>query len=105
MFNRMTFAPTAAEYELALAELRKYKRELACWVEENEPERWVQSKFLKDRWRKLNNNPIESWNNWMCALRQMSIPSLMSGHLQKLGCEMDNRKVGVAKWKNGVDER
>ena len=65
----------------------------------------MQSEFLKEMWGKLNNNPIESWNNWMCALRQMSIPSLMSGHLQKLGCKMDNRKVGVAKWKNGVGER
>ena len=68
MLNQVAYAPTADEYELALAELRKYKWELACWVEENEPERWVQSKFLKDRWRKLNNNPIESWNNWMCTL-------------------------------------
>ena len=39
MFNRVAYAPTAAEYELALAELRKYKRELVCWVEKNEPER------------------------------------------------------------------
>jgi len=81
MFNRVAYAPTAAEYESALAEPRRYKWELACWVEENEPERWVQLKFLKERWGKLNNNPIESWNYWMCRLRQMSIPSLMSGHL------------------------
>ena len=105
MFNRVAYAPTTAEYELALAELRKYKRELACWVEDNEPERWVQSKFLKERWGNLNNNPIESWNNWMCGLRQMSISSLISGHLQKLGSKMDNRKFGVEKWKNGVGER
>jgi len=39
MFNRVAYAPTADEYELALAELRKYKQEFACWVEENEPER------------------------------------------------------------------
>ena len=45
---------------LSLCELRKYRQELASWIEENEPERWVQSKFIKERWGKLNNNPIES---------------------------------------------
>lgn len=49
MFNRVAYAPTRVEYELALAELRKYKQDLACWVEENELKRWVQSKFLKER--------------------------------------------------------
>ena len=105
MFNRLTYAPTGPEYEVALGELRHYKVELARWVEDNEPERWVQSKFTKERWGKLNNNPAESWNNWMCGLRQMSIPSLISGHLQKLGCKMDRRKHDVEKWKNGVGER
>jgi len=63
MFNRVAYAATMVEYELALGELRKYKRELASWVEKSEPERWVQSKFSKEMWEKLNNNPIENWNN------------------------------------------
>jgi len=41
----------------------------------------------------------------MCGLRQMSIPSLITGHLQKLGKKMDMRKATVDKWKNGVGER
>ena len=65
----------------------------------------MQSKFSKERWAKLNNNPIESWNNWICGLRQVSIPSLISGHLQKLGCKMDNQNFAVDTWKNGVGER
>ena len=65
----------------------------------------MQSKFTKERWGKLNNNPVESWNNWMCALRQMSIPCLVSGHIQKLGKKMDIRKATVENWKNGVGER
>ena len=69
MFNRVVYTAIAAEYGQALEELRHYKRELAQWVEDNEPEYWAQSKFNKDRWGKLNNNPIESWNNWMRALR------------------------------------
>ena len=50
MFYRVAYATTAAEYDCALKELRKFKRELALWVERNEPERWAQSKFKKDRW-------------------------------------------------------
>jgi len=50
----------------------------------------------------LNNNVVESWNNWMRSLRQMSIPWLVSGHLQKLGLKFDKRKTELQKWKNGV---
>ena len=74
MFNRVAYAATIAEYVQALEEPRQYKRELARWVEDNELKRWAQSKFTKKRWGKLNNNPVESWNNWMCGLRQKSIP-------------------------------
>ena len=74
-------------------------------MEDNEPERWAQSKFTKERWGKLNNNPIESWNNWMCRLRQMSIPCLISGHLQKLGKKMDMRKAEVEQWRYTVGGR
>ena len=61
-------------------------------MEDNDRERWAQSKFAKERWEKLSNNPIESWNNWMCGLRQMSIPCLISSHLQKLGKKIDMHK-------------
>ena len=40
----------------------------------------------------------------MCGLRQMSIPCLISGYLQKLGKKMDMRKATVETWKNGVGE-
>jgi len=84
MFNRVAYATIAAEYDCALDEMRRFKRELALWVEKNEPQRWAQSKFKKERWGKLNNNPMESWNNWMRKLRAMSIPWLLLGHLQKV---------------------
>lgn len=60
MFNRMAYATIVVEYGQVMEELRQYKHELAQWVEDNELERWAQSKFRKERWRKLNNNPIES---------------------------------------------
>ena len=63
MLNRVVYAATSTEYGQVLDELLLYKQELARWVEDNEPERWVQSKFTKERWGKLNNNPVESWNN------------------------------------------
>jgi len=91
MFNRVVYEVTGAEYGQALEELRQFKQELARWVEDNEPESWAQSKFGKERWGKMNNNPIESWNNWIRGLRKMSLPCLISGHLQKLG-----KKVGHA---------
>jgi len=58
MFNHVAFATTATEYDGAIEELRRYKCELAIWVEKNEPKCWAQSKFPKDRWGKLNNNPV-----------------------------------------------
>jgi len=63
MLNRVAYAASEAEYGVALEELRKFKHELAVWVERNELERWVQAKFRKERWGRLNNNAIESWNN------------------------------------------
>ena len=88
-----------------MEELRHCKCELAWWVEDNKLERWAQSKFTKERWEKINNTPIESWNNWMCELRQMLISYLISRHLQKLRKKMDMRKAKVEQSKNGVGER
>ena len=93
MFNRIAYATTLTEYDSAMDELRRFKRELAVWVEENGPQHRVQSKFKKERWGKLNNNPIESWNNWMRKLHVMSIPWLVLGHLQKVGLKWDKRKA------------
>ena len=105
MFNRIAYATTGPEYDSAMEELRKFRRELAVWVERNDPHHWAQSKFSKDRWGKLNNNPIESWNNWMRKLRVMSIPWLVLGHLQKVGVKWDKRKAEMQKWANNVGDR
>ena len=43
MFNPVAYAAIGAEYWEAFKELRQYKQELARWVEDNEPERWVMS--------------------------------------------------------------
>ena len=74
-------------------------------MERNEPERWAQSKFKKDRWGRLNNNAIESWNNWMLSLRSMPIPWLVIGHIQKIGLKYDKRKKEMQLWKNGVGSK
>ena len=60
MFNRIAYATIVAEYDSAMDELRRFKRELAVWVKENDPQHWAQSKFKKDKWGKLNNNPVET---------------------------------------------
>jgi len=49
VFNRIAYAPTGVEYGVAVEKWRKYKPQLTDWVERNEPERWAQSKFTKDR--------------------------------------------------------
>jgi len=49
VFNRIAYAPMGFEYGVAVEELRKYKPQLAAWVERNEPECWAQSKFTKER--------------------------------------------------------
>jgi len=41
----------------------------------------------------------------MCSLRRMSIPWLVSGHIQKLGLKVDKRKMELEKLKNGVGDR
>jgi len=41
MFNHVAYATIAAEYDCALEEMRRFNRELALWVERNEPERWT----------------------------------------------------------------
>jgi len=41
MFNRIAYATTTVEYDAAIDELRRFKRELAVWVEENDPQQWA----------------------------------------------------------------
>ena len=53
----------------------------------------------------MNNNPIESWNNWIKKLRVMSILWLVLGHLQKVGVKWDKRKAEMQKWANNVGDR
>ena len=74
-------------------------------MERNEPERWAQSKFKKERWDRLNNNAIESWNKWMLFLRCMPIPWLVIGHIQKIGLKYDKRKKEMQLWKNGMGSK
>jgi len=40
----------------------------------NEPEQWAASKFENKRWGKMNNNVIESLNNWMRRICPMPLP-------------------------------
>jgi len=49
MFNRVAYAAIGGEYGEAIKVLRQYKQELVRWVEDNELERWAQSKFSKER--------------------------------------------------------
>ena len=74
-------------------------------MERNEPERWAQAKFTKDRWARLNNNANESWNNWMCYLRSMPILWLVMEHPQKIGLKFDKRKKEIQQWKNGAESK
>ena len=92
------------EYNVALNKMKCYKAQLATWVEENEPEQWAASKFSTERWGRMNNNVIESWNNWMCRLRLMPVPWLVSGHLEKLDKKMDKHTTEIL-WKNGMGKR
>jgi len=92
MFNHVTYATTVVEYDSAIDKMRRFKRELALWVGKNEPQQWAQSKFKKARWGKLNNNPVESWNNWMRKLRAMSILWMVLGYVQKVGLKWNKRK-------------
>jgi len=73
VFNRIACALMGVEHGVAVEELRKCKKQLAAWVEHNEPERQAHSKFTKKRWRRINNNAMERLNKLMCSLRRMSI--------------------------------
>jgi len=90
------------EYNDAMQELRAYNQGLAEWVE---PEQWAKAKFKKEHWARLNNNVIESRNNWMRRLRPMPLPTLVSGHLEKLGKKFGKHKEDIDNWVNGVSER
>lgn len=102
---RIAYAPPAAKYNVALEELRGYKEELGAWVDNNEPEQWATSKFGKEKWDRMNNNVIESWNNWMRRLWLMPVSWLVSVNLEKLGKKMDKHKQDMTKCKNGMGER
>ena len=74
-------------------------------MEENEPEQWAASKLTKERWGRMSNSMIESWNNWMRCLRPMPVSWPISGQLDKLKKKMDQHKMEMLKWKNGVEDR
>ncbi|KAJ8448843.1 LOW QUALITY PROTEIN: hypothetical protein Cgig2_011464 [Carnegiea gigantea] len=70
----------------------------------SEPEQWAASKFGNERWGRMNNNVIESLNNWMKRIRPMLVSWLMNGHLEKLRKKIDKHKQDILKCKNGVGE-
>jgi len=41
MFIWVVYVPTIVEYDSAMDELRRYKRELAEWVVKDEPDHWA----------------------------------------------------------------
>ena len=41
----------------------------------------------------------------MLKLRHLSILCLVQGHIQKLSLKIDERKMELKKWKNGVGQR
>jgi len=105
MLYRVVYTLIVVEDNAAFKELRCYKVELGTWVHDNEPEQWAASKFSEKRWGRMNNNVIESWNNWMQRLHSMPMLWLVSGHLEKLGKKMDKQKQDILKWKKGEGER
>ena len=68
MLYRVAYALTLGEYNVVVQELKAYKPESAQWINDNEPEQWAETKFRKERWGRLNNNVIESWNIWIQRL-------------------------------------
>jgi len=97
MLYKVAYTPTVREYNAALQELTSYKSELATWVEDNEPEQRAESKFRNERRGRLNNSVFESWSNWMQCLRPMSVPWLVSDHLEKLGKKLYKHKQDTKK--------
>ena len=60
MLNRVAYAPTMLEYDVATEELRSYKAPLATRVQENDPQHWAMAKVGKEQWGRIKNNPVES---------------------------------------------
>lgn len=102
MFNKVAYATNTADYDSEMEELRRCKRQLAEWIEANEPERWALSKFPINRWGCMDISVIDDWNKWMHRLRSLPIPCLVTTHLEKHVKKMEKHKSGVEKWKNGV---
>ena len=47
--DSIAYARLEHDYNVSMYELRKYNDVLATWVEDNSPEHWAMSKFLKKK--------------------------------------------------------
>lgn len=101
-FYIVGYASTVGEHNAPLEELRCYKSGLIAWVENNKLEQQATYNFGKERWRRMNNNVIERWNNQMRRLQPMAIRWLVNSCLKKIRKKMNKHKQDIIKWKNKV---
>ena len=97
--DKITYARVETDCNYHMFELRKYNESLATWIEQNEPEHWAMSKFLKKRWDKITNDLAESFNAWLKNERHQSICSFIIEHMTKLGEILVKHKAESNVWK------
>ncbi|RVW66338.1 hypothetical protein CK203_066281 [Vitis vinifera] len=97
--DSIAYARLEHDYNVSMFELRKYNDTLVAWVEENAPEYWTMSKFLKQRWDKMTTNLVELFNSWLRNERHHSICNFLMDHMAKLGSMLIKHKEELNNWK------
>ena len=83
--DKIAYARLVIDYNAHMFELRKYNRPLATWIQKNEPEHCVMSKFPTRRWDKMATNLAESFNAWLRNECHHSIYNFNIERITKLG--------------------
>ncbi|KAL6342275.1 hypothetical protein AAG906_006904 [Vitis piasezkii] len=104
ILDSITYARLHCDYEVVMDTLRTFNHDLAKWVEDNNPQHWVISKFKKMRWDKMTSNLVESFNSWLRHERHHNICVFFIEHMDKLGSLLVEYKNGLVKWNGCIGE-
>ena len=102
LLDAVAYARLEIRYNSAMENLRRFDANLAKWVEDNNPEHWVMSKFPKKRWDKMNTNIFGSFSAWVKEEQHHTIFSFIEKHMDMLASLLVEWKTTMQSWERSI---
>ncbi|XP_073137618.1 uncharacterized protein [Henckelia pumila] len=85
VLKKAAYAPSRHEFDEHINQITESMPLDIEFIVNSSPENWANALFLGKRWGIINNNMVESWNNWVKAARYLPIVSLVDHICGDLG--------------------